>query len=869
MTLSGRGMEARRPALGGESGVRFPSGERPHLLLRAQQEIAAILTEGAPPDDCLPRALEAACRSLGWPLAHVWRPTRTGSALRCASGWSARADASRPFWRAARERELPRGAGLPGRAWTSGRPEWVADLAEAPGVAQTAEPRAQGARAALAVPLRVGDACLGVLELFSPRPGDPAEDELDMCVAVGAQVAQFLALVEARWRFEAVAGSVDDAIVMVDGSGQILSWNAGAARIFGLAAAEAIGRPLALLIPEPFGEAPGLGIEELAPPEGGRLLGRTTELAGVRKGGEEFHLELTLSSLPGEEPLYSGIIRDITERKRAEELSARERSQRTLTGEQSALRRVATAVASGADASVIFDLAAREVSELVGADSGAVIQFGERSRFSQVGRWGEMGPPQGEAFAPDGRMPTVTVFRTGRPARAEDLEQIVDDPEAAALVAAGFRGAAAAPVHVGPRLWGAVAMATRGELAADVEERLEQLAYLVALTVGNAEARSQLILRATTDPLTGLANHRTFHERLREEVERARGVGGNLALAIIDLDHFRHVNETHGHQAGDRVLAEAARRLAGLAREGETVARINGGGFAWILPGTDADGAFQVAERARRAIGGMAFSGIGQMTASAGVCDLTQAGSAGELLVQLTDGALYWAKSHGRDVTFRYTPEVVESLSAAERAERLERNQALAGLRALARAIDAKDPSTQAHSERVAELSVRIARATGLSAERLALLREAALVHDVGKIGVPDAVLFKPGRLTPEEYELVKQHAHLGAEIAAEVLTPEQVSWIRAHHERWDGAGYPHGLVGEAIPREACILALADAWDVMTNFRLYKKPVSFDEAMEECQRGAGSQFCPNLVRSLEDLHEAGLDDPSRASQDVV
>jgi HD-GYP domain-containing protein (c-di-GMP phosphodiesterase class II) len=138
----------------------------------------------------------------------------------------------------------------------------------------------------------------------------------------------------------------------------------------------------------------------------------------------------------------------------------------------------------------------------------------------------------------------------------------------------------------------------------------------------------------------------------------------------------------------------------------------------------------------------------------------------------------------------------------------------------------------------------------------------------VGKIGVPDAVLFKPGRLTEEEYELVKQHADLGAEIAAEVLTPEQVSWIRAHHERWDGTGYPRGLTAEAIPPEACILALADAWDVMTNFRLYRRPVTPAEAMEECRREAGTQFGPSFVLALESLFEASLGDPVREPEDT-
>ncbi len=176
-----------------------------------------------------------------------------------------------------------------------------------------------------------------------------------------------------------------------------------------------------------------------------------------------------------------------------------------------------------------------------------------------------------------------------------------------------------------------------------------------------------------------------------------------------------------------------------------------------------------------------------------------------------------------------------------------------AAIRALARAIDAKDPSTRMHSERVAHLATRIAEAMGWPADRVELLREAGLVHDVGKIGVPDAVLLKPGRLTGDEFEIVKQHAPLGAEIAREILTAEQVSWIRAHHERWDGSGYPDRVAGEDIPEAARILCVADSIDVMTSRRPYCEPHSWEEAMDECRRCSGSHFDPRVVEAVTSL----------------
>jgi diguanylate cyclase (GGDEF)-like protein len=384
----------------------------------------------------------------------------------------------------------------------------------------------------------------------------------------------------------------------------------------------------------------------------------------------------------------------------------------------------------------------------------------------------------------------------------------------------------------------------------DADERLARFADLVGLAVSHADARARLAAQAVTDPLTGLANHRAFHEHLRAECRRALRHGRTLSLVLIDLDHFKQINDALGHQAGDRVISQAAERLASCARPGDLVARIGGDEFAWILPETGGMGGFSAAERARRLLAERPFADVGLVSFSAGVCDLAQASDADEL-VRLADGALYWAKAHGRDATYLYSPDVVEELSAAERAQRLARHQALSGLRALARAVDAKDPLTFQHSERVADMAERLARMMGWPEERRAQLHEAGLLHDVGKIGVPDAVLFKPGRLTPEEFELVKLHAPLGAQIAAEVLTDEQIRWIGDHHERWDGGGYPGGRSGADISQGGRILALADAWDVMTSLRSYKPPLSESAALAECRREAGAQFDADLIDALQ------------------
>jgi diguanylate cyclase (GGDEF)-like protein/putative nucleotidyltransferase with HDIG domain len=365
-----------------------------------------------------------------------------------------------------------------------------------------------------------------------------------------------------------------------------------------------------------------------------------------------------------------------------------------------------------------------------------------------------------------------------------------------------------------------------------------------AVTAASLYAR--LAARASTDPLTGLPNHREFKERLAGEL-RSGEEGNSLSLCLIDLDRFKEINDALGHQAGDRLLADAARVLAANARTGEFLARIGGDEFAWILPRADARGALAAAERTRTALAdALADRGT---SVSIGICDTGHATDADELF-RLADGALYWAKSQGRDLCVVYSSEVAVALSTEEREAHAMRRRALGGLRALARAVDAKDPSTRDHSGRVADLAAKVARRLGWAEDAVARLREAGMLHDVGKIGVPDAILRKPGRLTDEEMRAVRAHPVLGAQIAGEVLSAEQVAWIRGHHERWDGRGYPDGLAGAAIPSGARILAAADAWDAMTSLRPYRAALDPDHAWQELAASAGSQLCPEAAAAL-------------------
>jgi diguanylate cyclase (GGDEF)-like protein len=337
----------------------------------------------------------------------------------------------------------------------------------------------------------------------------------------------------------------------------------------------------------------------------------------------------------------------------------REDESRRATDEQAALRRVATAAAARPEDVAL--LIAREAALLVGADLGLVCRFDDRTART-VGSWGDQRGLALGAVPLVGEGVLARVSRSGAAARVEDYATLPPgDPVAGSEWARRMVGAVGAPVRVGETTWGAVLVAhgSRRPWPADTEERLGRFADLAAAAIASAEARRDLALQATTDPLTGLANRRTFEERLDAETARALRTGGPLALALIDIDHFKRVNDRFGHQAGDRVLIEMAERLTSIARPQDLVARIGGEEIAWLMGDTDVDGAHEAAERARRRVAGEPFEGVGRVTVSGGVCDLDRAPRAGGL-VRGADLALYRAKDGGRDAIAR-APRVIHA----------------------------------------------------------------------------------------------------------------------------------------------------------------------------------------------------------------
>ena len=364
-----------------------------------------------------------------------------------------------------------------------------------------------------------------------------------------------------------------------------------------------------------------------------------------------------------------------------------------------------------------------------------------------------------------------------------------------------------------------------------------------------------LIESSRRDPVTDLLNHGTVVETLADALDAARSVNAVVAIGLLDLDNFTLVNEVHGHPAGDELL----RRMAALAEyvdETWTIGRFGPDEFLVVAPNASPSRVEGVLAAFRRRLKETSIQ-FGQseqlpITFSAGIAaSPEQADSATELLSSATL-ALTEAKSAGGDMIR------VADRTADERADA----RGFDVLQGLVIAVDHKDRYTKRHSEDVARYATFIARRVGLDEEFQSTVRLAGLLHDVGKIGIPDAILRKPGQLNEDEADVVKQHVALGDAIVRDLPHIEIVrAGIRHHHERWDGHGYLHGLEEEAIPLIARILSVADVFSAMTTTRPYRKALPLTEALKRLGDAAGTQLDELLVKAFITGIETAADAP--------
>lgn len=399
--------------------------------------------------------------------------------------------------------------------------------------------------------------------------------------------------------------------------------------------------------------------------------------------------------------------------------------------------------------------------------------------------------------------------------------------------------------------------------------------FTFSLVRQDTSTDAQLLDTPTVDALTRIASHRVFQDRLAHECDRAYRFGDTFMLVMLDLDNFRPINERHGHRIGDRMLLELSRKLRSQLREIDLVARFGGDQFAMILPHTFEKGGLEVAERLRRDVGAWVFpvstSNEVRLTISIGLCSYPQDGITPPEMLAAAQKALVFAKAMGgnqvqlaRDLPAREVVGNVVSLPHSGRE---------AIVRSLAAAVDVRDGYTREHSRLVSELSAAIARRIGLPSSDVARISVGALLHDVGKIGVPDAILSKEGGLTPEEWDCIREHPGLGKRIVEQAPELTDVVPLVFHHqERWDGTGYPAKLRGDDIPLGARIIAAADAYHAIRSDRPYHAGRTHREAMRELRRCAGEQFDPRVVEALvavldtdADLRALATSDPKHAT----
>jgi diguanylate cyclase (GGDEF)-like protein/putative nucleotidyltransferase with HDIG domain len=463
-------------------------------------------------------------------------------------------------------------------------------------------------------------------------------------------------------------------------------------------------------------------------------------------------------------------------------------------------------------------------------------------------------------------------------------------PASVQPVLSGARSLVTLPVTYADQLLGVLEVESRQPNAFHDEDvlLLRTLADQVGSALHNAFVFQRAQEQAITDGLTGVKTHRFFMEGLNAEWRRAARVGRDFSLLLMDLDKFKFVNDYFGHLEGDTILQRVGRILEQNVRRSDLVARYGGDEFVVLMPETNVQQAYLLGDKLRQWLATDPMLREKRITASVGIATYPQHAAAPEELIQIADASMYLAKHQGgntivsadhykrseqkqwqRHVLEAYLGVTIKRLFATgpeafeQVYRRLEQVVDSLGTRgegqvvpppvldtvtSLAFALDAKNHYTQGHSQNVARYCLQVARHLDLSDEEMENLRLAAVLHDIGKLGVPERLLVKPGPLDPEEYETMKQHSTLGAKLLEPLHTVDGVQRIiRHHHERWDGSGYPDCLKGEEIPLASRLIAIVDAYDTMITERTYKPSRSREEAFEELRRWAGRQFDPQLV----------------------
>ncbi len=524
------------------------------------------------------------------------------------------------------------------------------------------------------------------------------------------------------------------------------------------------------------------------------------------------------------------------------------------------LNRLATVVTSSLDMENTFEGFARELRTVVPLDYAAVaLVDGDKVKLEAV--FGDVKATQMAQMAHSVQgTATEWVVAHRRSVYQPDLHAAATYWPDVHYAREGIRSLVHSPLIVRDQVVGTLLVASAApQRYKDTDLKLlEQVASQIAAPIENLRLYSRAEERSRIDELTGLFNRRHFEERLREEVARHARSDEVFSLLMADLDAFKAYNDMYGHPSGDVLLKVIADLLNHAVRESDQAFRYGGDEIAVILPETTPEDAYMVAERVRLCVAKEMESRHSGVTCSIGLASYPTDGVMAGELVTTADTALYYAKNTGGNRTYASSKIFADAELGAE-PKNNHRGSGLSAVYALAAAVDAKDHYTYGHSRKVNIYAVVLAEALGLASDEVSRISTSALLHDIGKIGVPDRILNKKGELDAEEWESIKSHPRLGANIVGNVhdLSP-CVGSILYHHEKWDGSGYPEGLRGKSIPIGARILAVADAFAAMASARPYREALADELALERLKQCAGTQFDPELVKVFVKEAEEGL-----------
>lgn len=382
----------------------------------------------------------------------------------------------------------------------------------------------------------------------------------------------------------------------------------------------------------------------------------------------------------------------------------------------------------------------------------------------------------------------------------------------------------------------------------------------------NARLYHEARLTSLTDALTTVGSRKLLEDKLQAECARTERYGHVFSVAIIDLDNFKIINDILGHAAGDDALVQVAACMKTHKRTPDVLARYGGDEFVILMPETKAQAAVKLMERLRSKTQAIKLNEGLSITISCGIAESMSEGSnTPRDIMRRADLALYEAKSAGRNCVKIWNETMSRLVHPTdldvEKIKRLQRRIAgpseqaeqmfIQSIWGLVQALEAKDAHAKKHSENVTYYAVAIAQKMGIDPPEVEVIRRAAMIHDIGKIGVPDTILAKPGRLTPRERSIVEQHPLIAVRILEKMTFLErEIASVRHHHEKWNGQGYPDGLSGAAIPLSARIMAVADTFDALTSNRSYRALRPVAEAMKILTDSAGYEFDPDAVKSM-------------------